>query len=267
MNLETLLSNTVFYRNKYLRLILLKIYHIIIFSPIFWFRKGPKLIINGVPKSGTHLLTSVLNEIPNIKNTRYGINMWMIDYDNKIHCSFTLWNPSKIKFIKKLGKLNGNQFLLSHLPYHKKLYEALIQSNVKMININRNRDDILISNFNYIDNLKRHYAHDALKSFENKSSKLNALRNGFVTVEGYVVNSHEVVCDAFQPWENYNDKNILNINFEELAGSKKGFSDELRKVCIKKILIFLDISYDDSLVDNIHKKALKTKSFTLRSFT
>ena len=100
MNLETLLSDSIFYRNSYLRIILLKIYHIIIFSPLFWLRKGPKLLINGVPKSGTHLLTSVLNEIPFLVNTRYGISMWDINRVSMKNSYFEDWNPSMHKFEK-----------------------------------------------------------------------------------------------------------------------------------------------------------------------
>lgn len=266
MNLETLLSDSIFYRNSYLRIILLKIYHIIIFSPLFWFRKGPKLLINGVPKSGTHLLTSVLNEIPFLVNTRYGISMWDINRVSMKNSYFEDWNPSMHKFEKKLSKINGHQFMLSHLPYHKILYKALKKNNIKMININRSSDDVLQSKYNYINTLDRHFAHKTLKTFKGKSQKINALKNGFKTEDGYILEKHETVYGAFEPWKNYNDNFILNINFEELAGEKKGFSDKLRKNSILKILNFLNIESNEYLIDRIHNKASKTKSFTLRNF-
>ena len=51
----------------------------------------------------------------------------------------------------------------------------------------------------------------------------------------------------------------------DLAGSKKGFSDDVRRKSIEKILKFLNIAVTDNLVNTIHLNALKTKSFTLRN--
>lgn len=265
MNLETLLSNTIFYRNKHIRLLLLKLYHLFIFSPFFWSKKGPKLIINGAPKSGTHLLTSILNEIPNLVNTRYDISMWKIDKNNNFHDYLYNWKPSKIKFRKELNKINASQFALSHMPFHKDLYEELEYCGIKMINITRPSNEVLRSKYNYIEKLERHYAHKTLKKYENESSKLKALKSGFITEDGYVMNAHEDGYKAFHPWSTINNNTILNIKFQDLAGSKKGFSDDIRKESIENILKFLNITVTDDLVNTIHLNAFKTKSFTLRS--
>jgi len=263
MNLETLLSNTIFYKNKYIRLILLKIYHFFIFSPLFWLKNGPKLIINGAPKTGTHLLTSILNEVPELVNTRYDVSMWKIDKNDNYHDHIQKWEPSKVKFAKELNKIMNGQFVLSHMPFHKHIYEVLEDKNIKMINITRDTNEVLQSKLNYIEKLDRHYAHKTLKKFKNKELKIEALKSGFVTEEGYVVNAHNDGYKAFKPWTLLNNEIVLNIKFNDLAGSKKGFSDEVRKESIKKILKFLNVPINNNIVNKIHLNAIKTKSFTL----
>ncbi|MAV56206.1 MAG: hypothetical protein CMI79_01535 [Candidatus Pelagibacter sp.] len=265
MKLETLLSNTFFYRNYFLRKLLLKIYHFFVFLPFFK-RKGPKIFINTLPKSGTHLLTAILGEIPGILNTRYNIDMWSIDNINSKHSSHSKWLPDSKEFSKKIKKIKGYQFMTGHLPFHNNLFNEIIESDIKMIYLTRDSSAVLKSNYKYITTLKRHYAHKTLMNdFKTKNDRLNALKTGFTTQKGYVVESLNTTVNGFNEWQAVHRSNILILSFEELIGSSRGYSDEKRLNSIKKILSFLDIKYDLDLIKKIDLDSKKIKSFTLRS--
>ena len=264
MKLETLLSNTFFYRNYYLRKLLLKIYHFIVFLPFFK-RKGPKIFINTLPKSGTHLLTAILNEIPQILHTRYNIDMWSIHDTHSKHLSHSQWKPKSKKFAKKIKKISGFQLMTGHLPFHNDLLNEIIANDIKMIYLTRNKNEVLKSNYKYISTLKRHYAHKKLMNdFQTKEERLGALEKGFETDEGYIVESLDATIEGFDKWKLINHSNILILSFKELIGSSRGYSDKKRTNSIKKIFSFLNIEYDLDLIKKIDIESKKTKSFTLR---
>ncbi|KAM6161580.1 sulfotransferase 6B1-like [Erethizon dorsatum] len=167
------------------------------------------------PKSGTHWIAEILENIPNAR--------------------ITLTSPIELGDISKLEELkmcSERRVIPTHLSYD--LLPANIkQKQCKIIYIIRNPKDTAVSLFHYYrDNPN-------LPHIETWAAFLELFLKGEVVYGSWF--------DHILSWEEHrNDKNILIIFYEEM---KKDFSKSL-----KKITTFLGINVKDSEINKIAQK-------------
>lgn len=256
-----------FFQNATLRLLLLKSYRAYARS-MFW-RRGPKVFINSIPKAGTHLATAIIEEVPGLMQSRLHIEMWDIHEGPETLAPMDAFRPDIKKFKKLLATVRPGQIATAHLPWHPALYDAVEASGFRTIFITRQPEDVARSTLYYIKGLRRHFMHRRLmENYHSDEERLLAVREGIpARFEGDP--SLEGTYDLrsrFMGWTRPGGANSsLVLEFEDLVGSNGGGSQSARRSAILSILGYLNMPNPDVLADEIDASSLNKKSFTFRS--
>jgi len=235
------------------------------YSRILYWRRGERVFVNSIPKAGTHLLSSIIEEIPGFMNSRVHLNIEHVSQKRtgNLKLSNFVLNTHKLGII--LDRINGGQFVTAHLPWSEQLELVLKERNFKIISLSRNSEAILISRLHYIIGLKRHHLHHQLtQEFKSFNEQLRALRLGFPpSTLGPGTESFNYILERFEGWKNR--PGVLNLSFEELVGEKGGGDQKARFDAIERILTFLKIECDANMLMRVHHSSKNKKTATLRS--
>ncbi|MVF13936.1 hypothetical protein FT643_17490 [Ketobacter sp. MCCC 1A13808] len=235
------------------------------YSRILIWRTGERVFINSIPKAGTHLLTSIIEEMPGMMNSRIHLNVEDVSEYKHSELALTNFTLSKRKLASILDRVNGGQFITAHLPWSEDLERMLKERNFKILNLDRNSEAILLSRLHYIMELKRHHLHHQLKGqYPDFEARVNALRAGFPPSRlGPGTESFDYILDAFKNWKGRTE--VLNLTFEELVGEKGGGDQRSRLDAIDRIMTFLNIRSDMALIQKVHVSSQDKKTATLRA--
>lgn len=205
---------------------------------------GPKVVLNSLPKSGTHLLESLFFKLPLMRHN--GDKTLMVETQNPI--------PNKLKHITALKK---GQFLLSHMQFHTTIIDAANLNGVKIINLIRDPRDVIISHLNYVQNMdKTQKSHKLISQYDNRLDRLKVLIDGKINI----IEPFTIVLDKFQPWTV--EPKVLSVKFEHLIGSNGGGNDQHQKVAVSNIAEFISIKIGERDLENICKNIFSTRSST-----
>jgi len=160
------------------------------------FSKARPLLVNSFPKSGTHLLESLL-----CRSAGYHRPL-APTYNPRIHKTSALCNA--------LGRLQAGQVLFSHFPFDKVIVDAARMNNVGIIFVYRDPRDIVISNAHFIPTLPKHVHYKELETL-TLENRLDILINGSKDLN---VPSIFDRFDPFIPWLGHAD---LCLRFEALS--------------------------------------------------
>ncbi len=207
-------------------------------------KTGPKVVLNALPKSGTHLLENVFFKLPYMRHS--GRRTLFIEIQNPLE-----------KKLRVLGKIRKGQFQLAHMQYHSKVLEVLKKNDLKMIQLVRDPRDVLISHLNYIQNIdKTQKSHRYISNYNTTEDKIKAMING----KPNVIEPFPKVLNKFEPW--LDKKNILTVKFEDLIGDKGGGKTEKQILNVKSIAQFCEIKVADARIIEISGKIYSKKSST-----
>ena len=206
----------------------------------------PKVLVNSIPKAGTHLLESSLERMPMIRNTN-------------LKTIIESWNSLEVQTIEKLLKFKNGQIRTSHLPYYEELHKVTMENEISTIFVIRNPLSIIMSHMKYVTYLDTHHpVHKYFLDLENDDKRLMALIKG---VPGIVSGIKEVL-EKFSGW--LDKDNVTVVRFEDLVGAKGGGSDKAQEHEIIRIMDVLKIKYDSENLDYIKLKTFNEKSLTFR---
>lgn len=207
-------------------------------------RLGPKIILNSLPKSGTHLLESLFFEIPLMRHC--GKKTLRLETQNQI--------KPKLKVISSLKK---GQFMLSHMQYHDAILETTSNNNIKLIHLIRDPRDVLLSHLNYIERMDiTQKSHKYIMQFDQRIDRLKAMING----KQNIIEPFPVVLNKFKPW--INKEEVLCLRFEDLIGSNGGGNNQNQIEAVKSICEFISIKVEDAVIEKISKGIYSSKSST-----
>lgn len=205
---------------------------------------GPKVVLNSLPKSGTHLLESLFFQLPLMRHC--GKRTLKIQTQDPI-----------IPNLKHISSLKKGQFLLAHMQFHSSILERSKSNNIKIVHLVRDPRDVLISHLNYIQNMDiTHKSHSFISQFERREDKLKAMIEG----KANVLEPFSEVLDKFLPWTLKEE--VLSVKFEDLIGEKGGGTLKLQKKCIKEICKFIAIEIEIEQLTEISKTVYSPKSST-----
>ncbi len=225
-----------------------------------------KVIVNSLPKSGTHLLTRIMDLL--------GMS------PNKVHFSssmirFRTLNPlNYLKYIIRKGdRANGfwvdldqknyvnKKFLISlltnfpantysqgHLPYSVSMIKFLTAYNIKVLYIIRDPRDILVSHFHHHMRDMNYQGFKLMNSCHDDKSRILTSLKGFNfgrKNENAALRTR--LCHSIG-WYTCKFDNVLSVKFEDLIGVKGGGDVERQKNVLKKIEKFLNLQ-QNNLVD------------------
>ncbi len=209
----------------------------------------PKLLVNSIPKSGTHLLAKVINNMgfkhagqinhPEINNVP----------------SHRLLTMEEIE--QKMKSLKKGRYVVGHKSFDEDFDKLLRKNKFSHILIVRDPRDVAVSKAFYL--LKKPEA--ALHAHFTGLSE----RERFIACINGVperMRSIAEIYNIFMPW--LNESSCLMIKFEDLVGSQGGGSDEKQSETLGHISGHLGLSFDESKLKEIALKSFNKNSVTFR---
>lgn len=208
--------------------------------------RGPRVLMNSIPKSGTNLMENALNNFPLMRNGGWHtLGGWLVvDY-------------STIGLIKDMGR---GEFLSAHLPAHKDVVALLRDEGIKSLLMIRDPRDIVVSHFNYVTYIDlTHVAHRHFSALPDDDARLMASIRG---VEGCHASVRNVL-ESYVGW--LDDKNTLVVRFEDLIGPAGG-GDDLRQFrAVRDMARHIGVAMSDDEARKICSIAYSAKGPTFRS--
>lgn len=253
-----------FFQSAALRSVLMSGYRIYARAQIG--RSGPKVFINSIPKAGTHLVTTILDQIPGLMHSRLHVETWRISTE-KHRQPLSEFALDKDAFIRELASVRPGQFASGHIPWHKSVLETLKEQGFQTIFVTRDPEAILRSRFHYITGLRRHPLHRQLmEDYESDEARWAALRNGMPDrgEDKPGTDSYVQYLEAFSGWTRQaQDDQFQIIHFEDLVGEQGGGSDALRIATLDQLASTLAPKILSGT--ELHYRSVGKKSATYRA--
>lgn len=235
------------------------------------FLPPPKVLLNGPPKSGTHLLSDCIALVPRMmfSGRHFALSDFFPHPDK--HWNLQLYNPDVDPAVdeKRLGKFLGRcpqgMFVTAHAGSHPVLRRLLQELRFKHILLLRDPRDIVVSYAFYVKREPLHDHHryytETLKSDEER---LMASIRGFgrsAAVDTPLLSVEEIFA-GFIPW--LDDPSTLVVRFEDLIGSRGGGQEGTQIACIRKIGEALERPLNEEQARQIAQKMYGGGSLTFR---
>ena len=197
-----------------------------------------RVIVNTVPHSGTHLVSSILEIIgyshalqfhwKTLSYRKVGLN-WRTSLlpgnngvnntEKKFYVSVASPQLVRADLINNIIKrIKNNKFLLSHTPYSTIFAEILIDLSFKGITIIRDPRDMCLSMLNHIETRPHHLAFDALyNNLPSRKERLEAITEG-TKIQTTVGNRHfgniKKMVESILPWDKAD--NFILLKFVQI---------------------------------------------------
>ncbi|MDH3589438.1 MAG: hypothetical protein OEQ74_08540, partial [Gammaproteobacteria bacterium] len=96
----------------------------------------PAVLLNSIPKAGTHLLESALERYPRLRNAgKRTVSSW-IDVPDPV--------------INAIASIRKGAFLNAHVPAAPELLQVVESRNIRVLFMIRDPRDIVVSHFKYV---------------------------------------------------------------------------------------------------------------------
>ncbi len=195
----------------------------------FW-RTGPRVFVNSIPKAGTHLLTSELDRITPLQNCRLHLNAAQLGTNDAADGGAPSINKESLSH--QIGTVRGSQYFTGHLPWSVELQSVLSSADISSIFILRDPRDILVSRYHYVTALRRHHLHDFLTSVSDKP--VDVYRKLVLGHEGApFIRPMRHMLRQYLPWQAASG--VLTVRFEDLVGARGGGNDAIKQLWLEKI--------------------------------
>ena len=205
-------------------------------------RKGPRVFVNSIPKAGTHLVTAELAKAKGLQNSYLHLDNRRFSNSSSSADSSGGINVAVIE--KDLRTVRPGQYFSGHVAWDPALEEMLRRNAVKTIFVTRDPRAVLVSRYNYILGLKRHWLHEFLTGYSSDPvERYRLLINGHDGTPS-IRPSHDRL-EAYLPW--IESSCAHTVRFEDLVGARGGRSDELKQETLRGMLTFA--GYPDDAPD------------------
>lgn len=220
---------------------------------------GPKVIANSMPKSGTHLLAALLDQI---EGMRFAGRMVAFDAADAHEPE----RPLR-RLDKELRRLRSSHYIGGHLVrdpgVEARLHRAVTEDDVRLLTIMRDPRAIVVSGAHYVLNAPQlRGREDALRIFPDYASIVRAMVQGHGE-PGDPLYFPEIGARyaSYAAWADFAPG--LLITFERLIGARGGGSDEDQRDELGRILDYL--GYDAERAERIAGRLFSENAITFRS--
>ncbi|MCC5847513.1 MAG: sulfotransferase domain-containing protein [Verrucomicrobia bacterium] len=212
------------------------------------FQKGnaPVVLANSVPKSGTHLLESLLVAHPRLYRKLIPT----------LHMGNLPGRPGGLEGV--LGKTSPGVVLVTHLR-HQPDWEALVRErNLKHLLMVRDPRDVAISGIHYICKNKHHHLHRVFSALPDSRSRL------VLFIEGSEAQNVPSLSDRFSNYLPWLNTPCLMVRFEDLVGPAGGGEPQMQIDTVSAIFRHLGYPLTESEIGQLAASAFSTASPTYR---
>lgn len=235
------------------------------------FLRPPRVLLNGPPKSGTHLLSDCLSLMPGMmfSGRHFALSEFVIHpeqpWDAQYYHSESRPALDSRRLNTFLNRCPQGMFLTAHARFHSVLHELVEKLRFKHILLLRDPRDIVVSHTFFVVREPWHHHHkhytDVLR---NDEERIMATICGFercATVDRPLASIREIF-DGFIPW--LDDSTTLVCRFEDMVGPRGGGDIEKQLAEIRRIGDFVDRPLTREQAQQIAQKMYSEASLTYR---
>jgi sulfotransferase 6B1 len=232
------------------------------------FSPGPRVLVNGMAKTGTHLVSSLLKNLPKMMFS--GRHYSLVEFSPKSNERVTIGQiPSVdwVSFKRTLGAVNNGQFMTAHFPGLDEIFSILEELKYKTIVILRDPRDVVVSSAFFITKLERHDLHNRFNSeFDDMPSRLLTCIRGLSRDErglGMESIGHRIAMQL--PW--LRAPNTYVSRFEDLVGPRGGGTHTAQITEIMAIAHHINRTLTEHQAKQVAERTWSTASPTFRKGT
>ncbi len=218
---------------------------------------GPRVVANSMPKSGTHLLATLLDGLGDL---RFAGRLVKFEPRDRLAPK-----PFLDEIDKTLRRLRPSRYIGAHLVADPQVQEVLARHDVRLVTILRDPRAVVVSGAHYVRDAPQLRDRDeALALFPDHEAMLTAM------VRGY--------GDPGDKWwfppigERYRDYAAwaqsplgLTVRFEDLIGGRGGGSDEAQLDGVARVLDHLGYGDRGVPVRQVAEQMFSEKAITFRA--
>jgi hypothetical protein len=211
-----------------------------------------KLFINSLPKSGTNLLSRII-DLSGYRYRDVGLAATLVHgrfYYLRQFLRGALFDKNPLiigqdlpmsissKWVgAQINNISIAEYITGHCNYSDHLYLMLKEQNIKTIMVVRDPRDMLISYAYYVAKTPSHFLYNHYKNLTHEERidfTINGGKAGTLYIE-----SLAGMLNSLNGW--FNKSDVMIVKFEDIIGSKGGGNDEVQKLTVENIFNFLDI--------------------------
>jgi len=253
-----------------------------------------RLLLNSMPKSGTHLLTQVIDLLgyqdfgahdglwPRVKD-RAGLGTPVVlahlrvkrnwrrrlvalsgrrrhEPSIPIDVSMPIQVPVKLAQYW-LGSIPPGHYLSGHVPWTESTAALLRAAQLKHLMIIRDPRDVLVSFVHFVLR-PEHILSKDFRGLSPDQRLLLAMEGGRGPHSGYEITGLREAFASILAWQREPD--VLFMRFESLIGERGDGSSAAQRDAVRAICQHLELEHDDKLIDHVCLRAFDTDAATFR---
>lgn len=228
----------------------------------------PRVLVNSIPKAGTHLLTAALEHVPNLRPAWVHVATREVAAAEREEQPLLLDSQDHMdrhRLAEMLRRPKYGQYATAHLFPYPALLDDLDDLRYRVVFMVRDPRDVVVSMTAYRGSLSRHPQRrryrEALRTDE---ARLLATIEGVPGDEfGPASPSFGRRLSAWAPW--LSAPNTLSCRFEDLVGPRGGGSTRAQVDTIRRIGDHIDRPLDEEQATAIVSRTWSPKSPTFRA--
>lgn len=218
---------------------------------------GPRVLANSMPKSGTHLLTSLLESLPKMRFAGQWVSYLGQDAVGE--------REEYEHFIRRLRLLRDSHYIGSHLTYDPAVERALSDAGVHMITVVRDPRSQVLSWAHYLLTTRhvpgRNWVTDRYPDMDALLPLL-VRGTGVPGVYPYLPD----VGERFRRYSAWSESDIgIEVRFEDLVGARGGGDDDRQEKTTHEILEYLGYARPGVVTRDVTDTMFSTNSATFRT--
>jgi hypothetical protein len=223
----------------------------------------PRVLVNSVPKAGTHLVNSILDLLPEIRTSGVHLNTLSAGRYGKTNPEAAELDWHIVRSL--LGRIKPGQYATSHLWGHPTLFAILEELDFRSIFIVRDPRDIIVSDVEYISRLHRHPQYKRFRhDYADRDARIRALISGYPAGRWDLPQLPFVHrLRGFQPWLDPRN-GAYCCRYEDLVGDSGGGSASVQRLRLAEIAQHVNRPLDESALYQISRAAWSSHSPTFR---
>jgi len=240
-----------------------------------------KIMVNSIPKGGTHLLMKLvyllgIRDDPRrfwlgagqIKSGFETVNKIVKGSFTKPCVTIGSEVPVRVgtKWLeRKIARVPDGHSFGAHCRFSQPLLDVLNRNRVRVVCIIRDPRAIAASHFHYIKQYERHFYHNEYMALSSDRERLRFSISGG-TLGKYTIKSLVERYNEFQGWAM--EDSVALVRFEDLIGEKGGGSSANQRVAIERVANALSVETNEKtmefITNELFGESKKTRSDTFR---
>lgn len=220
---------------------------------------GPHpVFVTTIPRSGTHLLDSVLERLPPFRRLpKLGVNAKLRHHPlNRLpggdRCLAGIGRPYRVRLStvgSRLRRISPGEYGMGQLGYDTRVKDIVDRQGLRVIVGIRDPRDVLVSQYLLARDDRRHAFHDQVRAAPDAKSGMELVLNGFVGRGGRRKAGLAQQFDLMAGWVDLPE--VLTVRFEHLIGPRGGGEAGQQREQILAIADHIGVRLNAAMADRI----------------